>query len=886
MRRIWAHIIIAITSLIMMVVTFASITNKLTVGLDYAKGKTLTFQVTEKTDNGENNPKEFNDNSVNEVVKIMEERLKTSELEGYDVAPFGKDLIKVTVYQDSLDYTQIKEYLAFNGDLYLYSFDTNKQDHFIGSEAFINSDKPAYLTDTNSIYPTINIPVDIENEDYKKVVVGAIDSEKIQTKAESEEGAGDAEYAKYMYLVYGFVPQRDSFEDESFQSKVLLKFQIKSEDKEDKEKIFDYYENNGVYALSTVLNIADSEGNVDEANVPTAWKNGTFYVNLLNAGAYDYDVTCISEVYAEPTVEVLQKGGAVNQSVFTSATFVAFSCAAVLITFVLIVFYMLGALSISVTSLASVFFGIFFLMIFGTEFNILAVVGLILVGFASIASGCLYLNKFKDEAYRGRSVKKANTEASKKSSLVVADIHFALIVLGVFSYLIGGVGMKSFALVTVLAGLVSLILNLTVFKGFMWLDTNASITQGKYKLFGVDETKVPDLVNEEKQSYFGQYADKDFNKKPKLATILTGVGFVATLAAMLAFGIANKSVYNTPAKTYDNEIVIKIDNENNIDLSIVSDNIRTILDDVKLDKAADAKKLSDVVASPESYEFQVLEYDSSEENSYVNHQYVAYVIKALSNEDMPEKVYYEGAEYKMEELFSYNDSTNVIAEKVSSACINVEYATGESATPTTPVVYKVIIAAAVALLTTTLYLLIRYRLSRGLAYFFVVLAGSTMIAGLFSLLYFAPVANTAIIGACVGEFMCTLFAILFMNKERELVLDDRKHDNSYENRNDIMKKAVSYGFADILGLLSIGLLLGFAFLGFSPGAMTYISIELIIAVAIAFALSMFVLGPVSQFFFKKFAKVAIAKPRKSKSKGPVQNKSAEPEEAIFIGIND
>ena len=49
---------------------------------------------------------------------------------------------------------------------------------------------------------------------------------------------------------------------------------------------------------------------------------------------------------------------------------------------------------------------------------------------------------------------------------------------------------------------------------------------------------------------------------------------------------------------------------------------------------------------------------------------------------------------------------------------------------------------------------------------------------------------------------------------------------------------------------------------------------------------MFVLGPVSQFFFKKFANVGRAKPRKSKSKGPVQNKSAEPEEAIFIGIND
>ena len=885
MRRIWAHIIIAITSLIMMVVTFAAITNKLTVGLDYAKGKTLTFQVTEKTDNGENNPKEFNENSNKEVAEIMEARLKTSELEGYDVAAFGKDLVKVTVYQDSVDYTQMKEYLAFNGDLYLYSFDSDKVGHYIGSEAFVNSDKPASLEATNSVYPTINIPVDIENEQYKEVVVGAINSEKIQTKAESEEGAGDAEYAKFMYLVYGFVPQRDSFEDENFQSKVLLKFQVKSEDANENAKIFDYYEEDGVYALSTVLNIADSEGNVNEANIPTAWKNGTFYVNLLNAGAYEYDVTCISEVYAAPSVEELQKGGAVNQSVFTSSTFVAFACAAVLISVILCIFYKLGALSISVTSLVTIFFGILFLMIFGTEFNVLAVVGLIIVGFASIASGCVYLNKFKDEAYRGRSVKKANTEASKKSNLVIADIHFALLVLGAFSYLIGGVGMKSFALVTVLAGLVSLILNLTVFKGFMWLDTNASVAQGKYNLFGVDETKVPDLVNEEKQSYFGPYADKNFNKKAKIPTIIAGVAFVAGLAAMLAFGIATKSVYNSPAKAYDDEIVVKIDNENNVDLSIVSDNIKTILNDVKYKDGSADKKLSEIVVT-ESYEFQVLEYDSNEEKPYVNHQYVAYVIKATDNNKMPQTVSYEGKDYNIADLFSYNTSTNVIAEKVSSACINVEYATGESTTPSTPVVYKVVIAAAASLLTTTLYILIRYRLSRGLAYFIVTLAGATMVAGLFSLMHFIPMTNAAIIGVCVGEFICSLFAILFMNKERELVLDDRKHDNSYENRNELMKKAVSYGFADVLGIMCIGTAIFLAFIGFGPNAMRILSVELFYSVVVAFALSVFVLGPMSQFFFKKFANVGRVKPRKTKSKGPVQNKSAEPEEAIFIGIND
>lgn len=883
MRRIWAHIIIAITTLVMMVATFAAVSNNLNVGMDYASGKTLTFHVTEKTDNGENDPKQFGDNSLQEIADIMEDRLGVANINNFDVAPFGNDLIKVTLYQDSVDYSQIKEYLAFNGSLYLYSYDSSKIDHYVSSTAFINSDEPAYLTDTNDVYPTINIPVDINNEDYKDVVMGAVNSDKIQTKEESSEGAGDAEYAKYMYLCYGFVPGRDSFEDENFSNKVLLKFEVKSEDGEDNTKIFDYYVDDDVYALSTVLNIGDSEGNVETANIATAWTNGTFYVNLLNAGAYDFDITCINEETAAPKVESLYSLGK-NQTIFSSSTFITFACTVILLSFVLCAFYKLGSLNIVVVSLASVFLSILFLMIFGSEFNLFAVIGLMLVGIASVASGCLYLNKFKEEAYRGRSIKKANTEASKKSTLVVTDIHVALIILGAFNYLIGGAALKSFAFVAVLGGIASLILNLVAFKGFMWLDTNASSVQGKYEVFGIDQTKVPNLVNEEKQSYFGPYADKDFTKKPKLAVIISAVASVVTLAAMITFGVVKGSVYNNPTKSYANEIFFKIDNKNDIDLTIVSDNIQTVLNDVKTDKNDATKSLALVCESPVFVDFDILEYDSSEANPYFNHCYAGYIVKATK--ELPSTVYFEGNEYKIEELFSYNTSTNVIAEKVSTHCVNVEFGSGNSTSAPTTSFVKVIIATASALLTTSLYLLARYKLSRGIASLLTTFAGSTFIAGLFSLLYFVTATSTAVIGAVIAEFLCFTFAILLMDKEKELVLDDKKHDNSYENRNEIMKKAVSYGFGDILNVAIACLFITVSFFGFGASATKVISLESVLAVFVSFALAMFVLGPVSQFFFKKFANVGRVKPRKAKSRNVTQNKSAEPEEATFIGIND
>ena len=353
---------------------------------------------------------------------------------------------------------------------------------------------------------------------------------------------------------------------------------------------------------------------------------------------------------------------------------------------------------------------------------------------------------------------------------------------------------------------------------------------------------------------------------------------------MITFGVVKSSIYNNPEKAYASEVFIKIDNEESVDLSIVSDNIQTVLSKVSED-AAGTKSLKDSFDSPVLFDFDILEYDSNEDPAYKMHCYAAYIVKV--NTRLPEKIYYEGTEYKVEDFFS-SESTTVVQDAIGNtdAIKAIEYANGVSATEPSPNAVKVIIATGSALAATALYLLLRYRLSRGLGALITTLAGATFVAGIYSILYFIAATNIAVIGAVIGEFACFAFAILFMDKEKELVLDDKKHDNSYENRNEIMKKAVSYGMGDILNVAIACFLAAVCFLAFGPGAMFWVSLEICIAVAVAFALAMFVLGPVSQFFFKKFANVGQVKPRKAKSKGPVQNKSAEPEEAIFIGIND
>ena len=63
----------------------------------------------------------------------------------------------------------------------------------------------------------------------------------------------------------------------------------------------------------------------------------------------------------------------------------------------------------------------------------------------------------------------------------------------------------------------------------------------------------------------------------------------------------------------------------------------------------------------------------------------------------------------------------------------------------------------------------------------------------------------------------------------------------------------------------------------------------ILGVAISTALVLILFGPLSQLLFKWFSKVNVSRPKveKKKKSRPVRvHKSAEPEEAIFIGIND
>ena len=895
MRRLWSHIVLAATSLMMVGATFATVVTNIDSNIEFTSGRELVFRVAEKGEDG--NPDETitfdNADAVNEIADIMEERMKNANISRYKVETQGYDTIKVSFVQDTdQQYEIIKNYLSFNASLAI----SNSKGTYALATEFLNSKKEAYMETTNG-YPAIIIPIDKDNELFQAVYTEAKEMSdnnegEVVEEHEHEEGEEEHEDTRkaYLYLWYNYVEDYYSYDkinqndsdnyDPTIANKVLMTFDAANpfldEDQDE---------------LRAYVNPSSGDEEVTADALKTAYENARYYVNLLNAGEMNYHVSFLFSEKANVWVEELISLNE-HENVAWSRTFIATLCAIVVVSLLLVYFYRLGALSVATTSIVSTFMGLLFVVIFSAEFNIAGIVGLISLALTSVISGIIYLNKLKEECYRGRSLKKANSEAAKKALLPTIDVHVVLVAAGLASYLLGGVIMKGFALATVLGGLVSLVLNLAGLRGLLWLVTNEQGLANRYDLFDVAQDQVPNALEEEKQKYFGANADRDFTKSKKPVGIIAAILLVASVGGLIFFGVKNNgAVYGTANKFGSSQIYVEYrsDIADNTALTTdTKDRLNTMLDHAYLD----GQKLSDIT------EIDAYDYTSQYKvtKSGIDTVYYAYYRisfdKALTGEELISYKDDSGNELFNEtaEVFFTLDTLN----STSGANLNFDHSVNISLKDSVrvnadqPEFKSLILATTVLAGISFAYLLLRYRLSRGLAVLGISVLSVGISAGIFALLFFLPVSSYISVALPFIALFTFDIAVLFMNKEREMVLEDRNRDNSVETREKLMKRALGISSTPITISFIIALYLGVNFFGFMFTSVSWVFLLMILGVVIATALVLVVFGPFAHLFYKWFSKVKIAKPKvNKKKKAQVRvKKSAEPEEAIFIGIND
>ena len=892
MRRLWAYIILAVTALLLVGASFVPVFTQANANIEFKNGYDMYFRISNKGEDGEKSDDPLQDpDAVNEIADIFETRLEKTGISNYRIAVEGNDTIKVSLAQENTtDYYMVVRYLSFNGSLAL----ANSADDYVLGKDFLNGE--AKLQEKNG-YPCIVIPVKKDNSDYSALIESTKNLADHEGEAgypygeseQDEEGNTQSHY--FIYLWYDYQKDYDTYAQtinssseykETVASKIFVKFNIEQlnviNDSGDAD-----YEN----YISTVLTVdSDGDGTASLSEIKNAYKYGKFYVNLLNASSLDYKVELLYTTNTSAWAEnVFSFGQHVGLSL--SRTLIATFICIVIIALILYTYFKLGTLSVGAISLVSLFAGAASIILVSSEFNVGGLVGLVLLAVVSLVSGIIYLSKLKEEAYKGRSLKKANAEAAKKSLLPIVDVNVVLIIAGIFTYIFGGALLRTFAAVAVIGGLASLILNTLALRGMMWLATNATCLQGKYERFGIESDKVPNLMAEEKQSYFGAYAEKDLTTHKKPIAIGALILLVASIAGIVTFGIIGKGqVYSSGSGVTNSEIFFETTDEKS---ALNLGEIQTILDNLKVN----GKEFNKYVAKDGSEyltEYHTAAYTEKGEtvNYYV---YTVTLNAALTGEE--DATYEEGTLNKNGKL-NYV-LTEVLADKNFDEVATVEVKQGKIVSQAQPKFVGVLLAGVVSIAVSGLYLLLRYRLTRGLTAIISALVSSAIAAGIFALLRLA-VGSYVALALVTVSVVAYLFAIIFMNKERDLIIDDKTRNNSVENRNEIMKKAnsMSYEINIVAFIVAASIPVMFALFGTTFSSWTFMIVALGSALALLLTKELF--GPVAQFFYAKFVgmKANAAKKEAEKNKNnkvkkaraPKPNKSAEPEEAIFIGIND
>ena len=901
MRRLWAYIIVVFAALVAVFASFPAIIRGTTTNGEYETRREFTFQLVERSQedlDDDETPKALTDDSAKEVAATMESRLVQSKITSYDISTSGNDIITVSFSANSeSSYQQTITYLAFSGSFAL----VNVNDDLVAGEDFLRG--KAYTKDYKvNEYPTVIIPVKTDSTDYETLIQGAKDNPVSQESSSEDE---EATQVARIYLLYNWV-KGETYQTLSdagkLESKTLLTIDFSPDDSEEGL----YYDSNK-NSFSRVCGFQDSNGNgtADPSEVAAAYAQADFLVNLFSASAYDYEIKCIrglesgTEVWLEPKAETFLNSG----KLVWNRTLTAVIAGIVIVTLLLAVFYKLGALSVVSTTIPSIFFAILVMAKTGLEYNALAVVGLVAVALVSIVSGIIYLNKLKEDTYKGHTLKKANTEASKKSLLPIIDIHVVTLVIGVMCYVLGGATLRSFSAILGIGSIISVLINTLGLKGLMWLITNATALNGRYDLFGINKENVPDHMAEEKQTFYGQYTGKNFTKHKKSVSILASIAFVGAVAGMVAAGVlrGGELFKKTSSQSLGSEIYVQnrilVTDDNKSPLDDIS--LETILDSIVLQKSSSVEidqTNPDTYVTLNTYVDEKILFSTSETKveeggitkNFTDTYYKLTLNTALKGTETAEILGYTTSDKTtLNEVFEdYFESTSTFTSSVSNSMSLKDIKT--VVTKVEPRWDKILIACSISIGIITLYLLVRYRLSRGLASIVAPTASAAITLGIMLLLnFFITIPANAYIAVPLIVMFAYFFQIQFFNRERELLLDDKVKDNTVEHRSEVANRALGIAYTPILATAIVGIYVLINFFGFGPSNMSSGYVGGFVGAIIALGLISALLVPLCNLLFRLFSKIKVErKPRQNKKKNKPVHKSAEPEEAIFIGIND
>ena len=847
-RRFIAFVLMAASALMGIVAGLVTSIKNINTGMEFSSSTTFVYQI--------ENENEESLVNLDDVCEEMERRLKMADATFYNVEKEGEDQVRVTVGGNDSTVNHVKLLMSYNADFTLATIDGEVQ--YSGEELF--GDKEAYVDYVNQ-YPIVVFPI----VDQTKMEIIREHAQDLLANDQSEDGQSDAG----MLVLWADKEEGDDYDTaldqnnpdyEKIRAKVFLTFDSSEEN---------LYYNEDHDSIAKTVSYTDADGNQSQAptkeEVSEACIQAKQVANYFNAGSYDYEVKFIYSVNNDASVEDLIILG-------DSSLFLNYKSGVVIATLVAFVFaglflaikYKWTSIVALLTTAGSFVTTLALYNGLSVEFGLGTVVGLFVVALLSIFTNVVIFEKVKDELHKGRTFKKANAEGQKRANFIVVDLSITLFVLAFLLFFIGGTVVREVAVAVALGSIVNLLVTWLGNKLLLWPLCNDTSLQNSKGIIGVSEENVPNTLEGEKQRFFGDHDGKDFTKRAGLIGGISGVVALATIVLAVVFGVLNKPVFNYGSE-YDASYRIQFKMENDSDL-------------------ASALTLEDTLNSYGvelqnglSFAEQV-----DEDDKDIVYAYYSGVITSLP--ELDSEILSNNIVYDTE------GNVDVLATLQENLLIKLIPTDSEVEIKVTNV-YKhdhvvktgsVAIAVGCGIVIAGLYLFIRYGLSKAVAAIAVTELASVITLGAFILcrMTYSDVVALSVFAVAA---LTLLSSIALFSRDKELSFDI-KDDSS----NERLVKSVNTSFTPIMTISVLSFFTSAFFIGFGPAEYSLVFLAIAFGSAVSLLTVTSLLGPTFFAIRKGFNNVSVKKEHKvEKQKNSTeQHKSAEPEEAIFIGIND
>ncbi len=892
------------------------------VGLDtdltYGSGRDLVFKISEAdtTYDGvktENYVKSDDPDAVKLVSEEFEARLKTWGVEA-EVVKEGYDTIRVKIrspQDDDTEYRYIENYLSFSGGSFTFgaSIDNTEDYEKIRSDKWSDAFKDQtarieYVSTSGGDVPAVVVP--LRDSDDIRGTEGSFNTlVKYCTDNTVEANESSSIEAKNCYLVLWANKQEgDTYEKANSSSSnydanvnkrlIFAEHAAQAWFEEDNED--DEYTEFQMIPSSAAIT---SEG-YDSSKAGAAYKAAFFYMNILNASSYKdlgvngYDVTFAFETKVSATAESLLNFGSWNVHPNFGATFIATIVTLGFSAVILVSLYRMGSLAILSNVAVAILGSLLLFSYFGAQFGVGALIGLALAALITAFGGMYYFSKVKEQLYQGRSLKKSHEEAIKRALWPTIDAGIIGIIIGlcVYGFIPSVVGKMGLTLI--LGSFFGTLSNLLLLRleGYL-LANDSDVEKNVGKLYNVKAEKIPNLAKEEKPSYFGAFASKDFGKHSKPIAIVSSILLVASIIGISVFTAVNGGNAYNYANAYNDTTI------SYVEYRVSEGSFLPLSDEADLEDKVLANIYTVTTENNESKETKIAYSDVNLESSSVYY----------TQEEKKLNVHYFSVEwsdhYNVEENYDFILKFNGVETKINttlntalseavhnfiaedSVHITTDNVVVQAGQPTTATLW---LGLGVGLLISMAYMAIRYKLSRGIATGLLATGVSLITLGFFSLTRIVATPLIAM-SAIAGGLIVFLLAIFILAKEKELAKDSREKDkDSLSFKALCLTNANSQAAESVIGFSFLSAFAFIWYMGFMPSTWMMVFLGIIIAVIIAAVIVLTLLTPSSIYLAKGLSRVNISlKPKKKETFTPTgsgHRKKGEPEEAIFIGIND